>query len=410
MSIKNKIKFVLLSTVFATQFCHADNYCATLKPYVDKYLKTSGHSPHPLIFTGNKNSRPAEGQVVGAIFGIYKDGHTCYFSYGRENLDSKKKPNQFTLFEMGSITKTFTAILIAQAAASHHFALSAPIINYLPPNIGYHLTPAESKVTFLNLLTHSAGFPNDPPGLYDNYPSSIQNYLEGRFVAFVSGIEPPHGKLPAPYSYSNAGFAFLGQIALGLNGYEFDQYGELVSKNITNPLHMRHTTTDVKPDATHPLAVGYSNCVGTKGCNNRLTHVAPWPYGTPMDGGGALRTNAADMMTFVKTLLGDNHAAPKELQQAIRNTLASAKPTVPIIGWNDHVQALAWEVQLPHKNTDLQYTKNGGTMGYTSIIVLDPNKKLGLVMLTNTNNIIDGTFYGNESYDLGLNIVNAIPK
>ena len=406
------LAFIVSNSSWAQTPTYPDNnVCATLKSYVDENLATLKGRPYIMNFKHGQLV-PRQGQVVGAIFGVYVNGYVCYFPYGRMNINEPAAPTPHTLFEIGSISKTFTAILIAQDAYRYHFHLSDPIKNWLPAHEGFHLNRAESGLTFQELATHTAGFPHDPPGLYDTYPVSTADLSEASYAHFIDNITPPHDQLPAHYSYSNTGFALLGQIALHLAGEPYYDYGTLVSTQIAKPLDMLHTGTNMKTDSAYPMAIGYSNCSGSGSCpsSRPIMQIPHWPTGTPMDGGSALRSDAADMVTYIKTILGANTAAPPKICQAIATTLIPPKPYIPVTGWADHAQALAWEVQIPKKDVDIEYTKNGSTFGFSSIMALDPAKKLGLILLSNTNNASDCLYYDNESYSVGLDVLNSIPS
>ena len=126
-------------------------------------------------------------------------GEAAYLPFGFQSLGGAAV-TEATRFELASVTKTFTAALLGEQTALISTYVAQSLNNF---SSGYSLTPMGQQITFEELATFSAGFPDD---IHNN---PVNPPTQENFVAYVNGLSP--AVLPAPYAYSNDSFGFLGQ-------------------------------------------------------------------------------------------------------------------------------------------------------------------------------------------------------
>ena len=174
---------------------------------------------------------PAGGLVAAEVGG----GAVRYFSAGSPAPRPGIPPERI-IFEIGSITKVFTGLLLAQAVVEHRLSLDDPIGELLPASV--RLDPVVSTITLEELATHTSGLPRFP----DN--GSPERYTVADLYAFLSAFRLP-GPPPRPPSYSNVGPALLGIILERTYGLPYD---ELVERKIARPLGLVDTAIALSPE------------------------------------------------------------------------------------------------------------------------------------------------------------------
>jgi beta-lactamase class C len=315
-------------------------------------------------------------RAPGGIVGVYVKGETFYFPYGR--IDQQKNPpTKDTIFGLGSVTKTFTTSILGQSPELFQKAVTA---GPLPP--GYRLQPAEANVTFEELATFTGGIPRLPNncGLAGLPPCGQE-----LFVAFINGVTPPGGKLPAPNLYSNAGIGFLGQILMSRDGFTSfgpEQADEWYHRHLFAFLGMEHTRYPPKKDAEHPLSEAYSYGGGAY----RTTQYAPWvPWGTA----GRVFSTASDMVRFIKGNVGvttiEGHEVPPIVLDGMKQALL---PRTAMTRESPLRQGFAWVVwpeALPVPSQIMG--KDGGIDGVSAYVAVNPDLKYGVVVLLNMEGV-----------------------
>jgi CubicO group peptidase (beta-lactamase class C family) len=298
-----------------------------------------------------KGGSLAPGTGGGATVGVSKNGEQRVFAYGTAKPDS--------IFEIGSITKTFTALALAQLVVEGRAGLDEPVRQLLPADtVGQ---PAGREITLLDLATHRSGLPSFPNNLHPTdrrNPLVFPEYGAADLYAFLKnwGLAEPRR---APFSYSNAGFALLGQALANRAGVGYE---DLV-RGITEPLGMHDTVVSLSPEQGGRLLQGYNELHAPVRAVE-LGALAP---------AGAIRSTAADMLRYLtvnlhpETLAGaDGLRAAIEEQHKLR---AQIGPGASI--------ALAW---IFDGGT---YWHNGATAGYTSYAFFNPTRDCAVVVLTN---------------------------
>lgn len=299
--------------------------------------------------------------TTGLSIGILKDGKTYFYGYGETAKGNKQIPDEHTLFEIGSIAKTFTSILLADAVNNGKIKLDDPVNKYLPdsiPQLQYQGIP----VTIKMLSNHTSGIPRMPSN-FDAFvtdPSNpYKNYGEQQLFSFYKNMKLDR-KPGTVYEYSNLAAATLGVILEHSYKKSFEQL--LVSK-ICNPLHMNDTRQFIRRKDSARFAKGY---------NENGDYNGQWDF-KAFAAAGSIRSTAADMLLYAKANLGN---APSSLRKAIELT--------HIVSFTDGTNniGLGWHYIKPGNDEILFH--NGGTGGYRSYLGINLNKKFAVIILSNT--------------------------
>jgi len=267
------------------------------------------------------------------------------------------------VFEIGSITKVFTASILADMASRGEVRLDDPVAKYLPSSA--HIPSRNDRqITLLDLVTQSSGLPRMPSNFTPrDSMNPYADYSVQQLYAFLSGYQLTRD-IGATYEYSNLGVGLLGH-ALALKAGT--SYEQLVTRRVLIPLQMKETAITLTPALRARLALGHDG----------EGHVVPnWDLPT-LAGAGALRSTAADLLTFLVANL-DSTATPlsRTLQQTHGERHATDNPNLKI--------GLAWHISSRPVGKIVWH--NGGTGGYRSFMGFDPVRRIGVVVLCNNGN------------------------
>lgn len=273
-----------------------------------------------------------------------------------------------SVFEIGSITKVFTASVLADMAARGEVRLDDPVAKYLPRSAR---VPSRNgrQITLLDLATQSSGLPRMPANLTPRDSSNpYADYTVQQMYTFLSGYELPRD-VGSKYEYSNLGLGLLGH-ALALKAGR--SYEQLVTRRILAPLHMSQTAITLTPALRARLAPGH---------DGEGKVVPNWDLPT-LAGAGALRSTASDLLTF---LVANLDSAVTPLSRVLRQTHGERQAT----GDSNLKIGLAWHILMRPAGKIVWH--NGGTGGYRSFIGFDPARRIGVVVLCNngTENVDD---------------------
>ena len=312
---------------------------------------------------------------VGIVVGLVDEKGTRVISYGKPSQESTQIVNGDSVFEIGSVTKVFTAILLADMVERGEVNLNDPISKYLPKSVK---TPTRDgkEITLLHLSSHTSGLPRMP----NNFaPKDNQNpyadYSVEQMYAFLSGYTLPRD-IGAKVEYSNYGVGLLGHILALRAGMDYET---LVRTRICQPLKMDSTRIKLTPEMQARLANGH---------NPALKPVANWDLPT-FAGAGALRSTTKEMLKFVAANLGlSNSPLLTAMQKTHQPQHDMGTPDVEV--------GLGWIIQKKF-DTEIVW-HNGGTGGYHSFIGFDKKKRRGVVVLSNSTNDID---------DIGLHLLES---
>ncbi|WP_103030155.1 serine hydrolase domain-containing protein, partial [Salinibacter altiplanensis] len=223
----------------------------------------------------------------GVVIGLLHDDRTSVHSFGAAD-STGSAPTARTLFEIGSVTKTFTGLLLADAIARSPVDPSTPVAALLPDSVA--LAPSDSTtMTLKHLATHRSGLPRLPANLNpavrpgDPYAAYDAQALH----AFLDGYVPPRPP-GVQYEYSNLGVGLLGHL---LARRADTTYAALVRQRITGPLGLSDTRAALSKEQRRRFAQGH---------NRAGAPTSPWHF-EALAGAGALRSSAADMLVYLRT-------------------------------------------------------------------------------------------------------------
>ncbi len=316
-------------------------------------------------------NRTGEGRkAVGIVVGLVDATGERLLVSGAAAPGGAVPPGADTVFEIGSITKIFTSLVLADMVARGEVGLDDPVAKFLPASV--KLPERDGKtITLRDLSNQVSGLPRMPDNLKPaDGADPYADYGPDRLYEFLARCELGRA-VGEKYEYSNLGVGLLGH-ALALKagmGYE-----ELVRKRVLEPLGMADTAIVLPERLKARLATG-------SGPN--LSPVKNWNFDV-LAPAGALRSTARDMLKFLTAAMGLRETP---LRSAFDLMLKEERPT----GTPDLTIGLGWHVWRRY-GTEIVW-HNGGTGGYRSFAGFDPAKKTGVVVLCNTSFGID---------DLGL--------
>jgi CubicO group peptidase (beta-lactamase class C family) len=329
-----------------------------IRAIVNKYFA-------PLIdTTGN----PSADKAPGGIAAVYLGEERFFFPYGKID-EAGRAPTRDTVFGLGSITKVFTTSILGQSSA----LFDLPVSDYAPAP--FQLSSSEQQVTFSQLATFTGG-------INPSYPPKADARDQAGFVRFINACAPE--SLPSPDQYSNTSIGFLGQVLISATyptGYDkADVTQKWYASNLFAPLSMNYTTTaPARKDSAHPLSRAFQYDASTQTYNT--TPYEGWcPWGTA----GRTFSTAHDMLNFVMANVGVTEIEGQTVPTKILDGMVQALiPRFEMPSGNGS-QAFAWVVQPQDRKTKSSTRfKNGGLTGVSSVVLVNPERKFGLVLLTN---------------------------
>ena len=313
---------------------------------------------------------------VGIVVGLISPAGTEIIPYGYLDTNRILPVQQDTLFEIGSVSKIFTALLLAEMVSRQEVQLDDPISKFLPQTVQ---TPRfeGQEITLLHLATHTAGLPRSDsshtPSQRDN---PYHDYKVEQLYDFLMAYELP--QLPGTVAtYSNLSFGLLGHILSLKSGLPYDQ---MINQSIGQPLNMPDTASTLSLEQNGRFAQAH----------NVVCEAVPhWTMPT-LAGAGALRATIADMLQFIGGNLGS-------LSSTITPTMQQMAHTAHATGEPDHkTRLLGWGVEK--KYAPNMIVADGGTGGSRAFIGFIPEKKMGVVILSNA---------ANDIYHLGRHLLDA---
>ncbi|NHV08741.1 beta-lactamase [Cronobacter turicensis] len=317
-------------------------------------------------------------QIPGMAVAVSVNGETHFWHYGVASKATRKPVDEKTLFEIGSLSKTFTATLASKAQQEGKLDFSAPASRYLPALKG----SAFDHVTLLNLATHTSGLP-----LF--VPDDVKNTAQ--LMAWYRAWQPAQ-PVGTERVYSNLGIGMLGMITAKALDKPFS---EAMEQGLLADFGMTHTFINVPVAARDDYAQGYTK-------DDKPVRVTPGPLDAESYG---LKSSSADLLRYLQIQLGERDVAPR-WRQAINATQNGYYRS------GEFTQGMMWEYypwpsprsRLLEGNSSQRimkgltatavvppepapqaawYNKTGSTNGFSTYAVFIPEKRIALIMLAN---------------------------
>lgn len=299
-------------------------------------------------------------QSVGIVVGVITPEGRRTVAYGHLAQGDSRPLNGDTVFEIGSATKVFTALLLADMGQHQQVALDDPVSKYLPKTVKMPERNGRS-ITLVDLATHTSGLPRLPGNMSPKDPGNpYADYSVDQLYQFLSSYTLTRD-IGSKYEYSNLGGGLLGH-ALALRAGT--SYESLVVSRICDPLGMKSTRITLTPEMKARLAVGH---------NAGMEPVENWDL-PALAGAGALRSTVNDLLNFLAANVGYTKSPLAPAMAAMAKT---RRPT----GKPDLEVALGWHIFTSNGKEIIWH--NGGTGGYRSFIGYDPAARIGVVALSN---------------------------
>ncbi len=332
----------------------------TLYPTLTALLAVGFLMTHPLYATSSSKELidPALRQLVGldrvrtAVLATYDNGEVEFVQYGNLENSQNQQPDDQTTFEIGSVTKVFTALLIQTLVDEDKLSWDDTLEEAMP-HVNFE-SEATQSIPLRELAMHKSGLPSLPPSFT---PSNwLDPYSDFDIEKLIHTLETEDLVNPTkPYAYSNMGFALLGYIGSIAAGTDGD-YGRALQDRVLSPLNL--TSSSTTGESSKNAASGFS----------RGATMPAWNLDA-FAGAGAIHSNAVDMVSFIKHNIegGDS---------TIHQSLENLRQAQSMPG-----QGLAWQVDKTEKGNPV-YWHNGQTGGFASFLAVVPEESRGWAVLT----------------------------
>lgn len=296
---------------------------------------------------------------VGIVVGVIGPDGRHVIAYGAPDKTGGRPLDGDTVFEIGSVSKVFTNLLLADMVRRGEVALDDPIAKYLPATVKVPQRNGR-QITLVDLATHTSGLPRLPTNLAPkNAANPYADYSVENLYAFLSSYTLPRDPGTA-FEYSNLSGGLLGHVLALRAGTDYET---LLRTRILEPLGMHSTAITLTQDMKTRLSPGH---------DAELKRTANWDFPT-LPGAGAIRSTANDMLTFLGANLGYLSSPLAPAMKAMLEVSRPADEPGSVIG-------LGWFTRMaPPKIV----WHNGGTGGYRSWIGFNPAARTGAVVLSN---------------------------
>ena len=332
------------------------------------FLASSHSFSSELEEKAEKHHEELQSKNEGVIFGRIT-GHEIEFGYAGTLGEGRSAIDEHSLFEIGSITKTFTGVLLADQVLLGNARLDDPITRFLPESVTQNSSTL-SFITLLDLATHTSGLPRLPSNLEDgaDQRNPYAHYTVESLYDYLSDFSPQDMEQKGTQSYSNLGMGLLGHLLELISG---KSYSSLLKETILNPLGMDETyyqwidpayppnqqkARAIPSEAREQFATGHRSGI-------RVSH---WEFDA-LGGAGAIVSSASDMLRYASAFWSaeTTTALKKAMELATENHTPS--------------MGLGWFVQ------EGKLSHDGGTGGFVSRLKINPSEKTATIRLENSS-------------------------
>lgn len=338
-------------------------------------------------------------QIPGMAFGVTIDGKASYFNYGLANKKANQPVTPNTIFELGSISKTFVATLTTYAQLQNKLSLSDTVSSHIPEL----KSSVIGDTTLLQLATYTAG------GLPLQFPDSVTNKS---MLEYYRNWQPKFAQ-DTKRQYSNPSIGLVGYIAaLSMD----DTYTNLIEKNVLKKLGMNNSFVNVPESKMNQYAFGYNS-------KGEAIRVNPGVLDAEAYG---VKTTSSDMIRYIEANMGEI-PLDVNMQTALNNTKMGyyqASKFVQGLAWEMYQLPVSLDVLLQGNSSDtiinakqaywfnepktmpknVWINKTGSTGGFGAYIAYIPEKKVGIIILANKS------YPNSERVKAAYDILNAAMK
>ncbi|MFT7452482.1 MAG: D-alanyl-D-alanine-carboxypeptidase/D-alanyl-D-alanine-endopeptidase, partial [Patescibacteria group bacterium] len=293
------------------------------------------------------------------VVGVIDSDGTHFYSYGVKSLETKEAVDEHSVFEIGSISKTFTGILLADMVVKKELKLEDPLQKHLPEGITAPTRNGES-IKLVHMANHTSSLPRMPDNFTPANPANpYADYSEKQLYEFLESCELTRD-IGSEYEYSNYAVGLLGHTLAAKHQMTYE---DLLVEIIAKPLGLKDTRTVFTPNMKKNLAMGHSG--GAQVENWDLSSLA---------GAGAIRSTAVDMLKYIAANMGkEKSSLYPAMQLSHQNTTMEGSSSLVGLAW--HIESLDSLEVIAH---------GGATGGYRAFAGFISGGDKGVVVLTNS--------------------------
>jgi CubicO group peptidase (beta-lactamase class C family) len=294
----------------------------------------------------------------GIFVGILNNGERSFFNAGFANPDKQMPFDSATLFEIGSITKTFTAYVLTAVLMENNIAETASILKYLPEDIQQN--KGLDSISFLSLMNHTSGLPRVPGNMKPaNNRQPYEDYNSDNLFTFLKTCKPkPDGKS----NYSNLGAGLAGVLSERISG---KSYATLLDEYIFLPFKMA-TPANV-------IAANENKSQGYYGKDDKTDY---WNMNVLAPAGG-LKCSASEMLTYLQNMCYNQPGNSNKVTDKLTTKTITLSPKMSV--------GRGWFI-LNKGDQPLIYWHNGGTYGFSTFCAFVKDKSKAVIVVLNQFN------------------------
>jgi CubicO group peptidase (beta-lactamase class C family) len=300
--------------------------------------------------------------VPGVAVGMWHHGEVTAQGFGVTNVDHPLPVTATTLFQIGSITKTFTGTLVMRLVEEGKLDLDTPVQHYVP-EFRVVDEAASTQATLRHLLTHTGGWEGDL--FLDTGPAddALAKYVAA--MAAQTQLAP----IGSHFSYNNAGFALAGLVIERVTGQRFEA---ALQRYVLDPLGMEQTFLEPGDAMTHRFVVGHG------GSRTTPEVLRPWSLSRATRPMGGLVTHVHDLLRYARFHMSEQSIAA---QPVIRPESIAQMAAPQVTVWGAEARGLAWSL---NKVGGVQTVSHGGgTHGQITLLTLAPERDFAATVFTN---------------------------
>ena len=344
-------------------------YCAVLILFVACQKQPTDDLPANVV--QSIQNRIENGVTPSIVVGVIDNRGPRYYAFGRKSL-TDSAVNEHTIYEIGSISKVFTGILLAHETETGKLDINDPAQKYLPPTVQVPKRGGK-EITLGNLSDHTSGLPRMPDNFDPKDPSNpYADYTVEQMYAFLSGYQLPRD-IGAEYEYSNLAQGLLGHILALHTGTSYEDF---MISTIAQPLGMNETKIVLDHNMKKNLAIGHSGG----------REVSNWDIPT-LAGAGGIRSSVYDMIKFLAANIGLTQTPLRSAMDKSHKTRHSKAGEARV--------GLGWHISKGKLGDVIWH--NGGTGGYRTFAGFVKETQKGVVVFTNSTEGAD---------DIGFKLLN----